>query len=283
MSIPLCLRSEGEACVNLEDAVNIRVIPLQTYEPEMVVALDNVLLEGIEAQKAPPTLIYYRWKGKTISLSYAQSIEDVHLDKVREHGYTLVRMPSGGDAVFHHDTHDFSYTLIMPKHALPLPNLNNPLHVYEHLCAKIVNALDEIGIPARVDQKSGVYVGNTKVCGNASRLTSKSVLLQGIILHKKSEDSRVHTMLDIMTRYSQQDYAELRNLLSGLDAYAPQVSVKTIITHLTRSLTNNAYTIGSLTKEEQTKAQKLYNQYKRNPLQTKGSKLRGLCWLSRRE
>ncbi len=264
------------------ETTKFRVIPLQTYEPKEIAVLDKILLEGVEAGLSPPTLIYYTWKNKSISLSIFQSLEDVDVSKARKEGYEIVRMYSGGDAVFHHETHDFSYSLFMPKHLARIREKGNPLEIYAHYCGKIINAFENIGIKSRLDKNSGIYVNNSKVCGNASKVMKNTIMVQGIIIYKMPEDSIVKNMINIMTQYSMSDYTELRKILSGLDQYIENVNINTVINEMTRTLTYNNYELASLTRKETQLIKKRMQKYDEEMSLVKGKK-RGLCWMSRRE
>lgn len=77
-------------------------------------AIDEVILEAVEAGGAPPTLRFYQWAEPTISLGYFQKIADWQAqdDAIRQ--LALVRRKTGGGAILHDD--EITYSLTLPLH-----------------------------------------------------------------------------------------------------------------------------------------------------------------------
>src|SRR2546425_12321855 len=57
-------------------------------------AVDEVLLDGIAAGTAPPTLRFYGWTPPCLSLGYFQPFDVVDLDSCRALGVDIVRPPT---------------------------------------------------------------------------------------------------------------------------------------------------------------------------------------------
>src|SRR3981189_824115 len=64
-------------------------------------AVDEVLLDGVAAGEAPPTLRFYQWTPPCLSLGYFQAIDVVDFEGCRAHGVEVVRRPSGGRTILH--------------------------------------------------------------------------------------------------------------------------------------------------------------------------------------
>jgi lipoate-protein ligase A len=74
-------------------------------------AIDEAILESVAAGAAPPTLRFYGWRGRWLSIGMAESIADVDRAACHETGTGVVRRPSGGTAVLHLDQLAWSLTL----------------------------------------------------------------------------------------------------------------------------------------------------------------------------
>src|ERR1700732_179633 len=65
-------------------------------------AVDEILLDGVAAGAAPPTLRFYEWMPACLSLGYFQPIDVVDVGGGRRLGVDVVRRPAGGGAILHH-------------------------------------------------------------------------------------------------------------------------------------------------------------------------------------
>src|ERR1700694_3666942 len=70
--------------------------------------VDEILLEGVAAGAAPPTLRFYEWMPACLSLGYFQPFDVVDADGCRRLGGDVVRRPNGGGA---HPSHS-----LLPHH-----------------------------------------------------------------------------------------------------------------------------------------------------------------------
>jgi len=89
----------------------LRCIPVQSDEAAMNMAIDQSILESVDAG-GPPTLRFYQWIRPTISLGYFQAWSDR-----KRHPSSLpvdcVRRSSGGGAIIH--DHELTYSLVLPQ------------------------------------------------------------------------------------------------------------------------------------------------------------------------
>jgi len=70
-------------------------------------AADEAML-ACYPQLQQPTLRLYAWRQPTLSLGYFQPLDDVDLDACASHGIEVVRRPTGGRAVLHHQEVTYS-------------------------------------------------------------------------------------------------------------------------------------------------------------------------------
>ncbi len=112
-------------------------------------AVDEAILDAVRKSESPATLRLYAWEPACLSLGYAQSVSDVDLDALKQHGWDLVRRPTGGRAILHTD--ELTYSVIAPPTD---PRLEGSVvESYMRLSRAILNALHLLGIPAEALEK----------------------------------------------------------------------------------------------------------------------------------
>jgi lipoate-protein ligase A len=112
-------------------------------------AVDETILEAVGQKESSPTLRMFAWQPACLSLGYAQSIQDVDLNSLKEQGWDLVRRPTGGRAVLHVD--ELTYSVSGP---IDEPRLSGTvLESYNRIALALVNALDSLGLPVQVQEQ----------------------------------------------------------------------------------------------------------------------------------
>lgn len=107
-------------------------------------ALDESLLISAGEKKQPPTLRLYDWESATLSLGFAQPINDVNLSALQESGWGIVRRPTGGRAILHVD--ELTYSITAPADEPPLAG--SLLDSYQLISNAILNSLEHLGVQA---------------------------------------------------------------------------------------------------------------------------------------
>ncbi|MDB5350955.1 MAG: lipoate-protein ligase [Planctomycetota bacterium] len=163
-------------------------------------ALDEALLDAVDADPSAAILRTYEWEEPTLSLGYFQGIADVDLDP-RWQGAPVIRRPSGGGALWH--DREITYALVVPRRH---PLAGRPANLYRAVHAAIAGILREHGIPAATRGSSlsdssrsrpflcfldrdpeDILVGMAKVVGSAQRRRPGAVLQHGSLLLARSD------------------------------------------------------------------------------------------------
>lgn len=114
----------------------------------------NMALDEIAARTAvgggPRTVRVYQWTPSTLSLGYRNDPADVDWDYCEREGIDVVRRPTGGGAIYHDSYGDISYSVIAPADELP----ENLMETYKLLCAPLLAACAEMGVPAGYAEES---------------------------------------------------------------------------------------------------------------------------------
>ncbi len=116
-------------------------------------AVDEAILQTVAAGEAPPTLRFFGWTPPCLSLGYAQRAADVDAERLAQHGYDLVRRPTGGRAILHTD--ELTYSVIAP---MDEPRVaGGVLESYQQLSAGLLAGLHHLGLGVRADR---TYAGS---------------------------------------------------------------------------------------------------------------------------
>ena len=108
-------------------------------------AVDESILEHIGRRASQPTLRLYAWTPACLSLGHAQAYADADLDRLKGHGWEIVRRPTGGRAILHTD--ELTYSVIG---SIDEPRLaGSVLESYNRLACALLQAVRSFGLDAR--------------------------------------------------------------------------------------------------------------------------------------
>jgi lipoate-protein ligase A len=157
-------------------------------------AVDESILEHIHRSEAMPTLRLYSWNPPCLSLGHAQSFADVDIERVKAHGWEVVRRLTGGRAILHTDELTYSVTGSTEEPVLA----GGILESYNRLAQALMFAMRELGLPVEmkeeeVSRASGetnpicfevpstyeITVGGKKLIGSAQARKKEGVLQHG--------------------------------------------------------------------------------------------------------
>lgn len=203
---------------------HIRVLRDPALDGATNMAIDEAIMREVGAGKQPATLRLYRWSPPALSLGYSQPHSDVNLRALSEHGWDLVRRPTGGRAILHADELTYSFC-----GAPDGPYFSGGvLESYRRLSRGLVHGLRLLGLAVRVrpapSQASrnenpvcfevpGAFeliVSRRKICGSA-QVRRKDAVLQHGTLPLEGDLSRIIAVLNI-DGPSQSDTARARLL-----------------------------------------------------------------------
>jgi lipoate-protein ligase A len=158
-------------------------------------AVDEALLEAVGRGESPATLRLYDWEPPCLSLGYAQPLADVDLLRLQEHGWELVRRPTGGRAILHTD--ELTYSVIAPLHE---PRVEGGvLKSYSRLASALMEAFRLLDLPVEINDQevtktripnpvcfevpstSEITVNGKKLVGSAQARRKESILQHGSV------------------------------------------------------------------------------------------------------
>ncbi|MBE0682865.1 MAG: lipoate--protein ligase family protein [Anaerolineales bacterium] len=113
-------------------------------------AVDESILEHIHRGESQPTLRLYSWNPPCLSLGHAQSFKDVDIDRLKSHGWEVVRRVTGGRAILHTDELTYSVTGSAEEPVLA----GGVLESYNRLSKALLHAVRTLSLPVEVKEFS---------------------------------------------------------------------------------------------------------------------------------
>lgn len=109
-------------------------------------AVDESILEHIYRGEAKPTLRLYSWNPPCLSLGHAQSFKDVDMERLKSHGWDLVRRVTGGRAILHTEELTYSVTGSTEEPVLT----GGVLESYKRLAKALLFAVQSLSVPVEI-------------------------------------------------------------------------------------------------------------------------------------
>ena len=113
-------------------------------------AVDEAILEHIYRGESKPTLRLYAWNPPCLSLGHAQSFKDVDAQRLKSHGWDVVRRVTGGRAILHTDEITYSVTGNAEDEILS----GGVMEAYNRLSKALLYAVQSLSLPVQVKEGS---------------------------------------------------------------------------------------------------------------------------------
>jgi len=178
-----------------------RLVITEPLDGAANMALDEALLLSRLRGAGPPTVRFFGWAPPTISLGYAQPLDDgrIDLEAAARMGLGLVRRPTGGSAILHEGPErELTYSVVAA--AGDFPGAETLLETYRWIGAALAAGLRAIGaavdmvsvqpsdpaaMPVFCFARTGSYeleVGGRKIVGSAQRRQGVGFLQHGSVM-----------------------------------------------------------------------------------------------------
>ncbi len=243
-----------------------RLLPLETNNAFMNMAIDEAILNARIAGQAPNTLRFYRWQPSAVSIGKNQNPEnELYLDACKQQGIDVVRRVSGGGTVYHDFEGEVTYSVTAQTAVFGTGDITA---VYFKIYEAITDALRLLGVPA--DFSSGdakncpnLTVKGKKISGSSQTITRGVVLQHGTIL-RSVDLPKMFTLLKLKDASCTQaaDIAK-RKITSIQNELGHQISPETIANALAqgfKAILKIQLEPNELTQTERETANKLYKQ-----------------------
>ncbi len=126
-----------------------RMIKTDPLSGAMNMALDEVLLQSVQAGISPPVVRLYRWQPETVTLGYGQrGSAQVNTQYCEDQGVDIVRRLTGGRAVLH--AREVTYSVISRQQGLFSANI---LGNYRIIAEVLLHCLNKFGLDAEISRR----------------------------------------------------------------------------------------------------------------------------------
>ena len=129
--------------------VRFRLILDEPGDGRLNMAVDEALMESVGSCNSPATLRLYGFAPPTLSFGRFQRIKDkIRWEAVRREGITLVRRPTGGQAVLH--DRELTYSVLLHKdHLQPFQKRE----IYRFIAELLLEGLVRLGVQGLSNRK----------------------------------------------------------------------------------------------------------------------------------
>ena len=156
-----------------------RFIPYKKYEPYVKTALNQVAIDAVKKTKQPIVWLA-GWNKNCINVGYRQKISKViNLDEAKKQGLAVVRRQGGGGAMYLSKDGEITWGIVASAHYFP----KNPNKVYEIVCGKIVETLQDLGISAKHKPINDVVTEKGKISGATIKTDQYTTYIGGTLLY----------------------------------------------------------------------------------------------------
>jgi lipoate-protein ligase A len=242
---------------------NWRLLPFETHDAFMNMAIDEAILRERSKNLVPNTLRLYGWNPSAVSVGRFQDVQrEVYADNCRKNAVDIVRRMTGGGTVYHDSENEVTYSVVAAKEDLEKESISG---VYEKVYDCIANGLKRLGVNTDFREGDARTCPNLTVCGRKISGSAQShklglVLQHGTILVEVNLE-RMFTFIRVGDK-SHADVVELaaKKITSLRIELGEKVSHKKICEALVEGFAyglRTGFTEQEITEEEQKTSERL--------------------------
>ncbi|MFB6100374.1 MAG: biotin/lipoate A/B protein ligase family protein [Candidatus Nanohalobium sp.] len=158
-----------------------RFIPFKRYSPYFKTGLNKALMES--ARDSGETVIFLAgWDRKCVNLGYSQVFEEeVNVEEFQKRDdVELVRRQGGGGATFLTPEGEITWGIVAPEEKFP----DDVNRIYEEVCGRIAEGLEQIGIDAEHEPVNDVVTEKGKISGATLKREGGVVYIGGTLIYE---------------------------------------------------------------------------------------------------
>lgn len=244
----------------------IRLIEFQKFDPYLNMAIDEAISMFVRQGKTLPTLRFYGWREKAVTIGEFQKIEEINHDFCIKNNIPVIRRPTGGKGILHGN--DITYSFSARKEGIFGGSLFQAYRILGKIFAKAF-LLTGIAVEIKEGKKFGnnksslcfavscfgeICFKNRKIMGSAQKRWIDGFLQQGTI--PVTVDRRLLKKIFFSHPEDAEKISGIKELYSEFDREIFQENVK-------KALLEEGFEVvpGSLQKEESELARFLLKNY----------------------
>jgi lipoate---protein ligase len=173
---------------------NWQLIRSEPLAPAVQMALDEALLDAVDAGTRPPTLRIWEWASSAIVIGRFQSLRnEVDLVAARQHGMQVVRRISGGGAMFIDPGGAITYSVYAP---VTLVAGMSAIESYAFMDQWVLAALQSLGLQAWYQPINDITSTAGKI-GGAAQIRRRNSMLHHVTMAYDMDSTKMMEVLRI--------------------------------------------------------------------------------------
>ncbi len=155
--------------------------------PYFNLALEEYLVRNADCSKEEYLLLYVN--EPCIVLGKNQSIyREVNFDCLRKEKLKLARRVSGGGTVYH-DEGNLNFAFISSFN-------NSKVNNYHYFNSRLVEALNTVGVEAKMDARNNIICNGKKLSGGAQFTNRRNIISHGTLLYNANLEALRHSLIE---------------------------------------------------------------------------------------
>lgn len=142
-------------------------------DPRINLAIEEYVLKHLDVEENT-YLLFYINEPSIIIGKHQNTVEEIHVDYVRDNQIHVVRRLSGGGAVYH-DLGNLNFSFITKDDGKSFSN-------FKKFTEPVIQALHQLGVQAELSGRNDIHVEGRKISGNAQFSTKGRMFSHGTLM-----------------------------------------------------------------------------------------------------
>jgi lipoate-protein ligase A len=196
-------------------------------DPCVNLALEEYCVRNLDLDE--PFLLFYVNNPSIIIGKHQNTLEEINLPYVREHGIQVVRRISGGGAVYHdHGNLNFSFIKRF---------VQGEMLRFEEFTRPVIRALAVLGVEAELGGRNDITVQGRKISGNAQFTTVHSMFSHGTLLFDSDLDQVTEALNVKMDKITSKGVKSVRSRVANISEFLSRpITMDRFREHLVQSI-----------------------------------------------
>ena len=204
----------------------MRLVDIRSHrDPAVNLALEEVLLERYSGPE--PLLVFYVNQPAVVIGRNQIPFLELNLDQVLRQNVAVVRRISGGGTVYH-EPGNLNFSLIHPQGAGSFPSAGEAVR-------PVVESLNTLGLPARVNRQHDILLKERKITGTAQYRARGNCLTHGTLLVSADLDCLRSILVSDSEIPFSRGRASVRSPVTNVTDYRSDLTIEALRAALTRS------------------------------------------------